>query len=207
MWKLNKQTLQALAYVQNALSFLFLEESIRGKIKRIYLFGSAVRGGLEKKSDIDLFIDCEEKQAEEIEKIAASALSRFYQSHDYEKWKLMSFVHPLSFQAGELEKWALKTSILAEGILLYSPVGEFLPLERQVLFIIKLPKNKKKYLRFIREMYGRKEYSSLGRLKQVKGKKISTNVLILPKENQTEIEKFLQKEKIDYSLQEIAVFE
>ncbi|MFH0840635.1 MAG: nucleotidyltransferase domain-containing protein [bacterium] len=203
---MNKRALQAIAYAQNALSFLFLGENIKDNIKKIYLFGSAVRGELEKESDIDLFIDVEEKPVKEIEKAVASALSRFYQSNDYEKWKQMKFTYPFSFQVGELEKWELKTSVFAEGILLYSREVGFSPLERQVLFIIQLPKNKKKYLSFIREMYGRKEYLSKGRLEQAKGKKISTNIIILPKENQTKIEKFLQKEKINYSLQEIAVF-
>lgn len=203
---MNKRALQAIAYAQNALSFLFLGGHIKDNIKKIYLFGSAVRGELEKESDIDLFIDTEEKQAQEIERAITSALSRFYQSNDYKKWKQMKFIYPFSFQVGELEKWELKTSVFAEGILLYSREVNFSPLERQVLFTIQLPKNKKKYLSFIREMYGRKEYLSKGLLEQAKGKKISTNIIILPKENQTKIEKFLQKEKIDYSLQEIAVF-
>ena len=56
--RLNKQTAKAIAYAQDALTFLFLDNEEKGKIKGIYLFGSAVRGELEKESDIDLFIDC-----------------------------------------------------------------------------------------------------------------------------------------------------
>src|SRR3989344_2891457 len=80
--KLNKQTLQSIAYVQNALSFVFLDLGIGDAINRVYLYGSAVRGELGKDSDVDIFIDCEPGKEKAVEGIAKSAFSRFYHSKD-----------------------------------------------------------------------------------------------------------------------------
>ena len=209
MKKLNKQTLNAIAYAQNALSFIFLDSAIADLIKGIYLYGSAVRGELSKESDIDIFIDCDADKEESIERIAKAALSRFCNSKDFDKWKLFNFEHQISIQSGELEKWQLKTSIMADGILLYSKKSEILPAERKVLFSYELPKKKKLYLHFIRTLFGRKEkgYKDFGLLGELNGKKIGSNVIIVPKENQQRAMEFMQKEKINYSMKEICVFE
>lgn len=207
--KLNKQTLKAIAYAQNALSFIFLDLSIDDLIKEIYLYGSAVRGELGKDSDIDIFIDCDTKKENTVEGIARAALSRFYKSKDFDKWKLFGFDYALSFQAGDLRTWQLKTSIMAEGILLYSKKAEIMPSERKVLFTYELPNKKKQYLHFIRRLFGRKEkgYKDSGLLGEINGKKISANLIIVPKESQEKITEFMQKEKINYSMKEICIFE
>ncbi|MEK6963730.1 MAG: nucleotidyltransferase domain-containing protein [Nanoarchaeota archaeon] len=205
---MNKQTLQAIAYCQNALSFLFLDADIDDLIKGAYLHGSAARAELSQESDIDLLLDCEARHEKTIEGIAKAALSRFYESKDYEKWRRYRFRYPISVQAGDLNTWQLKTSIRAEGIQLYSKNPGTLSIERQTLFIYALPKKKTDYLRFIRAFFGRKEkgYQDQGMLGQAKGKKLGSNVILIPKENQQLIEKFLQKEKTDYRMMEVGVF-
>jgi len=207
--KLNKQTLTAIAYVQNALSFLFLDSAVNDFIRGIYLYGSAVRGELTKESDLDVFIDCGADKEDFIERITNAAISRFYKSKDFDKWKLFRFNYNISVQAGNLMAWQLKNSIMAEGILLYSKKSELLPAERKVLYTYDLPKKKKQYLHFIRRLFGRKEkgYKDQGLLGDVNGKKISSNVIVVPKENYQKITEFLQKEKIDYSMKEICIFE
>ena len=209
MRKLNKQTLSAIAYAQNALSFIFLDSSINDFVKGIYLYGSAVRGGLTKDSDIDIFVDCDADKEKIVEGISKAALSRFYKSKDYDKWKLFKFEHNISVQSGDLMTWQLKTSIMAEGIQLYSKKSEILPAERKVLFSYELPKKKKQYLRFIRALFGRKDkgYKDSGLLAELNGKRISSNVIIVTKENQQKTMDFMQKEKINYSMKEICVFE
>lgn len=201
--------LLALSYAHNALSFLFLQKEINGFIKSIYLYGSAARGELTKKSDIDIFIDCIEGKEKKVEQLAKAAFSNFYKSKDYEKWRYLKWTYPFSIQVGELKKWQLKTSIMADGILLYSKKAEIFPAERQVLFIFVLPKNKNKYLHFIRYLYGRKEkgYKEYGFLLELHGKKISSNVVLIPKENQQRFLQYLQKENINYSMKEICIFE
>jgi predicted nucleotidyltransferase len=206
--KLNKQTLNAIAYVENALSFIFLDSGINDFIKSVYLYGSAVRGELKKDSDIDIFIDCNAEREEFVQGTVKAALSRFYRSKDYDKWKLFKFEHRISAQSGELMAWQLKTSIMAEGILLYSKKSEILPVERKVLFSYVLPKKKKQYLRFTRILFGRKEkeYKDAGLLGELSGKKMSSNVIIVPKENQQKTMEFMNKEKINYSMKEICLF-
>ena len=208
MRRLNKQTLTAIAYAQNALSFVFLDSSINNLIKRTYLYGSAVRSELSEDSDVDIFIDCDAEKEETVERIAKAALSRFYKSKDFEKWKLYKFNYPISIQAGNFMEWRLKTSVMAEGILLYSKNPEVLPAERKVLFVYNLPKNKKKYLHFTRKLFGRKEkgYKDKGLLGEVDGQKIGANVIVAQKESQQKITEFMHKEKINYSIKEICVF-
>ncbi|MDD4877558.1 MAG: nucleotidyltransferase domain-containing protein [Candidatus Nanoarchaeia archaeon] len=205
--KLNKEASRAIAYCYNALNFLFMEPEAYALIDRIYLHGSAIRGALTEKSDIDMFIDTADENARIIEKMAISAISRFYKSNDYEKWKRLGFLHTFSVMAGTLETWELKQGIMAEGILLYSKKMALMPAERKVLFIFKIPKIKKKYLKFTRLFFGRKEegYKDKGILGKVKGEKVSANVIIVPKEYQQETEKALQKESIDYSMKEICL--
>ena len=192
--------------MQNALSFVFLDADIKDSINSVYLFGSAVRNQLTKDSDIDILIDCKNEKL--IENLSKAAINRFYHSKDYEKWKLMKFTNSISVQTGSLEEWQLKSSILSEGLVLYSKQPTINKAERKVLFVFKLPKDKKKYLYLIRQLYGRKEkgYKDLGLLDKLNSEKISTNVIITPKENQQNLIEFLNNNKIDYSMKEICIF-
>lgn len=206
---MNKQTLNATALAQNLLVYLFINTGIKDKVNNIYLFGSAVRGDLTKESDIDIFIDCRKKDEKEVEAIAKSALLRFYKSKDYEKWKLLRFAYPIAIQIGELATWHLKSSIASEGILLYSKTPIIESKERKVLFILKLPKEKNKYLKITRKLLGRMEkgYKEHGLLNDANGERLSTNVLIVPKENQQKIVEFLVKEKVEFRMKEVLIYE
>ena len=209
MRKLNKQTLKAIAYAQNALSFIFLQNEVKDKINSAYLYGSAVRGELLKESDIDVFIECEPEHEKTLEAISKSALSIFYGSNDFNKWKLFKFTPSISVQVGQFEGWELKTSILAEGILLYSKKPAILPATRKVLFSFQLPKKKKNYLNLTRVLYGRKEhgYKEHGFLKEVNGHKIASTVIIIPKEYQQKAMLLFQSKSISYSMKEIWINE
>lgn len=204
---MNNQTLRAISYVQNALSFLFLERTIHSTITAIYLHGSAVRGELSKTSDIDLFIDCAPGKEKFIEGVTKAAFSRFFISKDYEKWKRFDFCYPLSVNAGQLQTWELKTSIMAEGFLLYAKKVAFTGGEKYALFTFVLPKDKKKYLQLIRSLYGRKErgYKEHGLLVNMQGIKVSTNVILVPHEHLQTLIPFFTKSKIEYSLKEICI--
>ena len=115
----------------------------------------------------------------------------------------------ISIESGDLNKWQLKTSITADGILLYSKNAIEFPAERKILLIFELPKKKGNYLSFIRKLFGRNEkgYADKGLLGQFNGEKISSNAIIFPRENYRRVIDFMQKEKINYSFKEIAVFE
>lgn len=209
MRTLIKQTAQSIAYAQHALSFVFLDASLVSLIRTIYIYGSAVRGELDKQSDIDLFVDCDPTHQADVEKRVRAAFLRFSQSRDYEKWSQLGFSYPISIFAGDLAEWELKTSIMAEGIVLYSKQPHRFPSERFILFTLALPSNKKKYLLLTRSLFGRKEkmVHDGGLLGSVHGQKISSHVFLVPKEHQRTVLQFLAKEKADYSLKEICVFE
>jgi len=202
------ELLKSIAYIQNYLSFLFLDrKSIY--VNQIYLYGSVVRGTLTKDSDIDIFINCNSKYEKIIEIIAKSSISKFYKSKDYEKWKYLNYDYPISVKTGNFKEWELKKSILSEGILLYSKELSISLPERKVLFIFNLPKDKRKYLSFVRELFGRKEqgYKDSGFLGKLQGIKLSSNILFIPKENQQKLMNFLQKKNIDYSMKETYIFD
>lgn len=191
------------------LSFIFHNPTIDDKIKSIYLYGSAVRGELTKKSDIDLFFDCKEENEEFVKRLVDSGIVKFFSSKDYEKWKLLHFTYPFSIMAGDLKGWDLKLSIASEGILLYSNKASLDVGERCVLFRISYPKKKNEYIKIRRILFGRDEeyYRGKGIIQAINGKKISTDVFIIPKSQQARIRDVLDKEKIDYSMKEICVFE
>ncbi len=218
MLKLNKQTPKAIAYTQNALSFVFLDATLTNKCNAVYLFGSAARGEMEKESDIDLFFDFEsffadatrnEKMIKEKESAIQAALSRFSNSGDFQKWKLLGFTPPFSINVGKLEEWELKTSVHADGVLLYSKEPLTSITKRQVLITYILPQKKTKYLFFVRTLFGRKEegYKDTGIAGVCNAKRIATTVLLVPKEHAEPIITFLQKEKIEYSFMELGMIE
>ncbi len=206
---LKAQTVNAISYCFDLLSFVFQNPAAGKKIKSIYLFGSAVRGELQKTSDIDLFIECEKNAEEKTKALVNSGIVKFTASKDYQKWKLFKFTHPFSFQAGKLSEWSLKLSIASEGILLYSKLKILAEGERKVLFIIKYPREKKGYIKVRRLIFGRDEfyYRGTGLLNTYQGERISSNVFIIPKEYQTTMIDVLSKKKIAFSMKEITLIE
>ncbi|MEK6867640.1 MAG: nucleotidyltransferase domain-containing protein [Nanoarchaeota archaeon] len=215
---MNKQTSKAIAYTQNALTFVFLDATLINKCNAIYLFGSAARGEMERESDIDLFFDFElffadstrnEKIIQEKEDAIHAALSRFSKSNDFQKWKQLGFTPEFSANVGKLEEWELKTSIVADGILLYSKEPMMSVTKRHVLITYVLPQKKTKYLSFIRTLFGRKEegYKDAGIAGACQAQKMASTVLLVPKEHAEPIFTFLQTEKIDYSFIEIGIIQ
>ena len=187
------------------LSFVFQQVEAGKRIKAIYLFGSAVRGELQSKSDIDLFVECAKEDETRVKQLLDSGIVKFETSKDYLKWKLFHFTYPFSYQVGRLEEWELKLSILSEGILLYNIQSGLQGGERSVLFSIIFPKEKKEYIKVRRLLFGRDEkfYRGGGRVQEVKGKKISSSVFIIPKEEQGEMMQVLSKTKIAFSMTEV----
>lgn len=208
---MNSQTRTAIAYAENALSFLFLDNGVKDHIKGVYLFGSAVRGELTKGSDIDLFIDCPLEQEKLIKGISKAAVSRFYASKDFEKWRMFKFDYPLSVQAGDLAAWDLRKSIIAEGILIYSTSIPAIKKgnndlgKRITIFTVVLPKRKKDYIKFIRAIAGRNEkgYKDSGLLGEIKGERLGTNVFIVPTKSLYKVKALMDKFKVWYEMREV----
>ena len=203
------QTVNTISYCFDLLSFIFQNQDAGKKINSFYLFGSAVRGELQKTSDIDLFVEGEKTYEEQIKSLVNSGLVKFTCSKDYQKWKLFHFTYPFSFQIGQLAEWDLKLSIASEGILLYSKTAVPSTGQRKVLFVITYPTQKKEYIKIRRLIFGRDEsyYQGTGLLKKYQGEKISSNVFIIPKEYQTVMIEVLSKEKVTFSMKEMTVLD
>lgn len=200
-----KQLSWAISYAQNMLSFLFLDSSIENSIRQIYLYGSATRGELTAESDMDVFIDCEGGKEAEIERAAKASCSRFYRSLDYQKWTRLKFTHPFSIMAGQLEKWELHSSVLADGIIVYSREPSAPSKNRSILCTFTLPREKSIYLGLVRALYGRQEkgYRDRGLLGKINGEKLAANVVLIPREQKETLLDLLHRKKIDYTLREI----
>ena len=199
----------AIAYVCNALSFIFIESTLASHIRKVYLYGSAARGELTEKSDIDVFIDCSAQHEKIIEQGAKAAITRFYQSLDFKKWPHLQGTYPITVCAGELNQWELKNVVETEGILVYSNTPFSGTGKRHSLFMFTLPKNKKKYLSVTRRLFGRKEkgYKDAGILGIAQGKKIGATVILAPSEGASMLCTFFNNEKIDYSFKECIMVE
>jgi len=202
---LKTQTLNAVAYTYDMLTFVFQNKELDDKVHSIYLFGSSVRGELTKKSDIDLFFDCDKKNEDAVKRIIDAGILNFECSKDHEKWKVFGFTHPFSIHVGILDEWELKSSIASEGIVLYTTKQTLTTGEKSVLFVINYPKRKRDYIRIRRLLFGRDErfYKDKGLVQQADGKKISSTVFIVPQTQQKMLMDALSKEKIDFSMTEI----
>ena len=203
------QTSNALAYSLNMLSFLFLTKDAGNNIQAIYLFGSAVRGELQNKSDLDIFVECQKTDEETVQKTVDAAIVRFMASDDYAKWKQFHFMYPFTVQTGLLAEWDLKSSIASEGLLLYSRTTAISAGRRFVLFIIQYPPQKKNYVSLRRLLFGRdgEEYQDKGLVQELQGQKLSSHIFMLPTEEQSRMIGVLSKANIHFSMKEIQLLE
>lgn len=196
--------------VSYAMSFAsFLIDSKLGKdINKIILFGSVARGDYNEDSDIDLFIDTEEKMENEIEKI----LSLFSSSRIHEIWSLKGIKNEISIKVGKLEEWKLRREVISSGILLY---GKYSKLPENVTYymMIRLVDiNRKKtsqQIKIWRKLYGYKQkigkkiYISKGLVEKANGTKIGKAIFIIPMEKRRNILDFLNKNRVSYKVHEL----
>ncbi len=204
---MNREELIAKAYA--FLSYLFRDEQIKGRIQRVYLFGSVARNDFDEESDIDLFIDVGKKNEEEIQKIqktAQRALNRFLELEG-EKWRLRGSTPEVKVKAGFLEEWELQPAIEREGLLLYaSPQGGTSgKLRKYLLFSLPPILNPAKRVKIARTLSGRaeKEYTIPGLIQQREGRLLHPRVFLVPDTAGKEIAAFLSKEKVKFSFEEI----
>ena len=199
---------ELISYSMDFCSFL-LRSQIGADIKRIILFGSVARGDFDNESDIDLFIDTDEKK--KVELAAKIILKSFEMSDTNEKWRLKGLKNTLSIQIGQIEKWDLYRSAISSGILLY---GRFEEMPKNikyytmiVLDFSKIERNRK--ISIWRELYGYRQkvganiFTSKGLLEGLEGKKIERSVIAVPASNKSKILDFINKNKIKYKIFEL----
>ena len=194
------------SYASSFASFL-LDSPIGEKINKIILFGSAARGDATTESDIDLFLEADEK----IEKEVTKMISLFKASQAAQRWKLKGIANEISCQVGRLSQWSLRREVISSGIILYGKY-EQLPENSKpyLLIILQNPKAKvAKQMQIWRKMYGysqkvgKKRYRSKGLVEESGGKKLGKATLLLPMEKRRKVLEFLHKNKISYVLYEI----
>ena len=178
--------------------------SERVNLYRVILFGSYVSGTHREDSDIDLFVNCKKEDENNVVRALKMSEKNFRRSNDFDKWKTLNFRYPLSLKAGPIDEWEIKGSIEADGIQLFAREVLQKNLERVVLFLIDLPKNKKSYLALVRLLFGRNEtgYKKDGLIDK-NGIKLGSNTFIVPKSEQNSIISVLHKNKISFKMFEL----
>jgi len=181
--------------ISYALSFTsFLIDRI--EVDNIILFGSVANNTFDKESDIDLFVDTDEKN----EKKVRSILELYKKTKEHEKFKISGIKNELSLKIGSLNKWKdLESSIISEGITLY---GHFQSQPNQLkhmrLFILNMERTDRKIkVKMWRKLYGynqkvgEKIYISQGLV----DKKIGRGAFLVKIINSQKVVKFLRKNK------------
>jgi len=195
-----------IGYAMSFASFL-LDSKIGGRINKIILFGSVARGDYSKESDIDLFIDTDEKIEKEIDKL----LVLFDSSRISESWKLKGIKNEISVKTGKLKKWSLRRNVISSGLMLYGKYNE-IPEKVNYYAMIKMDVKKfrtSKQMRIWRKLYGYRQkigskvYTGKGLVEKTGGKKIGKAVILIPMENRKEIIGFLNKNKVSYTVNEL----
>lgn len=194
--KPNKKDL--IAYAQAFVSFVIPKI----EADEIVLFGSAARGEATAESDIDIFFNVKTKE-KGIKKTLQEQLTKFHKSYTNEQFRLKGIKNRIVIEAGNLDKWKLKRSIISEGIVLYGKYKETpKDLKGFTLFTLKPIKNVTKRNRVIRKLFGRKEkkYVSKGIIAELGGNQLSPTAFIIPLSKSQEIIKMFNAEKVDYTL-------
>ncbi|MFA7707708.1 MAG: nucleotidyltransferase domain-containing protein [Candidatus Pacearchaeota archaeon] len=193
-----------IAYAQDFASFLIQNIKRADKIKKIILFGSTSRGEEVKESDIDIFIETEEKQEQEINKIKEN----FYESIKFKKyWELFGIKNEINLSIGNLKDWGdLNRSIISNGIILYGKYIDKIKTNPHVLFSISPGKDRNKNISIWRELYGytqkvgKKEYIKEGLIKEYQGEKLANGVVIIPIDNSNKLSNFLKNNKFKFKI-------
>ena len=208
MWGESKM----LSYIYDFLSILFDKLKEKEKIRNVILFGSFARGDQRKDSDIDLFIDIDEKNKEEISNLIKESIKEFEIKAE-KSWRLKGIQNQISpiVDNINLEKWKpLKEEIQIYGITLYGKYAA-LPekLNHSILVEYHLSKIKQKdKMKIIRKLSGykikkdKKTYIQEGLIKSLEGEKLS-DIIIMPMEKYKPLLDFLRKNKISAKLREI----
>jgi len=176
----------------------------RIQVKSIILFGSVATNNFDKESDIDLFIETDEKNKNKINNL----LLLYKKTKEYEKFKLEGIENELSIKVGNLEDWKdIKRSIISNGIVLYGKYkGKPEELKHKLLFILNVQDLKRsEKIKIWRKIYGYKQ--KVGKKNYIcKGlaeKKFGRGVFLVSIENSQEIIDYLRKNKVKYGFFDI----
>lgn len=193
-----------IAYAHTYVSFVL--PRIKMSLKEIILFGSVARDDFDEDSDVDLFFNVMgERDIKVLEEELKPINRLFYNSKIYDLWKQKGINNPIKVKIGLLDLWELKSSLLAEGIILQGKYKGDISGEGYMLISFSPIKNIAKRNKLMRTIFGREEkrFKKEGLVIKMGGVKLSPTVFIIPLQFSSEILSFLRKEKINFQLREI----
>ena len=186
-----------ISFAMNFSSFLV----DRTNISRIILYGSVADNSFDKDSDIDLFVECDKKEAGKIKNL----LELYKKTKEYENFKLEGVDNEISVKCGKLDEWKdLKRSVISNGIVLYGKYSdEPDELKHKILFIADLvDKSKTEKIKIWRKVYGYEQ--KVGKKTYVfdglSEKKVGRGAFISNLENSEKVKEFFRKNKVKYKL-------
>lgn len=174
-------------------------------IDRIILHGSIARGDFDEKSDVDLFIDADEK----IEKKINSVLEDYYKTKKYKEWELKGINNPISIIIGKLDsdEWKdLKRAIMNTGLVLYGKYkASAEKINHYTLFSFENIKPDKKRVSIYRKLFGfsinKKNYP--GMLDKIGAVRISKGSALVPIEHANKLKEYFNEHRVTIKLYDL----
>lgn len=198
--------MELISYAIDFVSFLIQNLKEKEKIKSIILFGSVARDEAGKKSDIDIFIDVV-KDDEKLKKDISEITDKFLDSIKFKNyWKLLNIKNNISVISGKLEKWKLKDSMLGNAIILYQRYTPKLEQgKNKIILSWDAIKQNSKRVMLNKKLFGYNYYGKnyKGILETYEGKKLGTNVIIIPAEHLNLFIKIFHNFKIPVKIKRI----
>ena len=192
-----------IAYALDFVSFL-IEKKI--KLNKAILFGSVATGEFDDESDVDIFLETDDKETDLIKLLAE------FEKTKGENWKLKGISNPITIKIGKKENWPqLRRSIQSHALTLYSTFKE-IPEKAQNYLLFFLNFNTLQRMQKVtvwRRLYGytqkikNKKYITKGLVELLEGKKLERGVIAISSIKAKEFKDFLNKNKIHYKLLEI----
>ena len=186
-------------YAMSFVSFLFssLDKTEQENIKEVVLYGSVARGDYRKDSDVDIFINV--YKAGSIGGRVEKIIEEFYKTEIFKRWKLVGIENTISCITDNIEKWKyLKTSILSNGISLYSKYKVESAGEQFVIFYWGKIASESKRVLISKKLYGYKTKRSVykGLLELTSSIKLGSNSIFVPLEHANKISSVFKENKI-----------
>ena len=190
------------AYASYFVSYLLANLKNTQDIHSIILFGSVAKDEATKESDVDMFIEVENKK---IEKEIEKKLEDFYKSREALFFKTRDIDNKINLIMGKLDKWKeLKSSIESTGLVLY---GNYISSnisgkKYSIIYWNKIGKNRGA---FLNRVYGfsikKKRYRGL--IEKFNGSKIGKSSIIIPVEYREEIIKLLKEYRVNAKILDV----
>ncbi len=192
-----------LSYAMDCASYIISKIE---NIDKIILYGSIARGDFDEKSDVDLFIDANDKK---ISKIIDKIIEDYHKTETFKKWGLKGIQNQFSVIVGKLEskEWKdLKRAIINTGIILFGKYKSNIEkIHQYTLFSFENIKPDKKRVSIFRKLFGfkigKKEYSGL--IDKINAIKVGKGSIIVPIEHTNKLKNYFQEKKVNVKLYDL----